>query len=243
MILVLLIIMIQLYWAQPVTPALQRRLERVQQLSDVPTARVILRLLARDPTQSEPQVVKRLQKFVNDWQHQVISMTAQFLETPVTDATSTSLVDVVLFLAQDDATLFQIYMTPREQTRLSKSIKRYHSLFWPENKAILEDCIQLMRAAKTLRDMIVRMHQLSEQPVSTSTIMVTGTREMVRVALTRMKLLCKKRTGAPPDNALIFEEEVDEYLLTLDALLVDRQEQRDQLAIVLALWQNLCINS
>jgi len=241
-----------------VSPELKRRLERVLELSDLPTARMVLRLLERDPQHREPQVVKRLLKGINSFQQQVLSLTNQFLQTPINEATPISLVDTVLFLVQDDVSLFQWYMTRKERGRLGKSIARYRKLYWPENQAALEDCVHLLQAAKALRDMIVRLHQGVEAvawgedhdsmvpQVTTTTLdmSVLETKQLTRVALRRMKTLCKQRVSATGDNDIAsttFTEEVDDYLSTLDALLIDRSDQQDQLAIVLALWQNLCL--
>ena len=234
--------------AQPsviVSNALKRRLERVQQLSDVPTARMILRLLERDPEHREPQVVKRLRKAVDAWQQQARSLTDHLLlqTTTIGEDTSVSLVNLVLYLAQDDPALFLHYMTRRELARLRQAVTRYHALYWPENARALEDCLQLLRAAKSLRDLIAHL----DKAAGASDVVVVDA-ELVRVALRRMKLLCRQRIqqthkiggGATAEGATIFGEEVDDFLGTLTALLVDREEQQQQFAIVMALWQNLC---
>jgi hypothetical protein len=222
-----------------VTPALQRRLERVQQLSDLPTARMILRLLARDPLHREPQVVKRLRRAVDAWQQQALSLTDQFLLSKIGEETPLSLVNLVLYLAQDDATLFQHYMTRKERERWRQAVARYERLpHWPENRQALLDCLTLLRAAKSVRDMIAHLERAVAAGATSPEAVVDA--ELVRVAFRRMKTLCRQRAGATAANATFFSEEVDDYLLTLTALLVDRAEQQQQLAIVMALWQNLC---
>ena len=214
-----------------VPPQLHQRLVTLQRLSnDIPTVRMILVLLERDPAHQEPQVVKRLVKLIDSYQQQVISLTSLYVETPVTEQTSHTLTDVVLFLAQDDCSLFLRYMTRKEQRKLVVLIERYRASHWPENRQALEDVVVLLRAAKTLRDMIVRLGtQLDTR--------VPETRTLVRETLSKMKQVCRRR-----DKQQVFATEVNDYLLTLSALLVDANEQKRQLRTVLSMWHNTCID-
>jgi hypothetical protein len=214
-----------------VSPQLHQRLVTLQRISnDIPTVRMILVLLERDPAHQEPQVVKRLIKLIDSYRQQVISLTSLYVETRVTEQTSQTLTDVVLFLAQDDRSLFLRYMTRKEQRKLVVLIERYRASHWPENRQALEDVVVLLRAAKTLRDMIVRLGT----PLD---VRVPETRTLVRETLSKMKQVCRR-----DDKQQVFTTEVNDYLLTLSALLVDANEQKRQLRTVLSMWHNTCID-
>lgn len=143
-----------------VPPHLHARIERVLELSDMPTARMILRLLALHPSRKDVQVTKRLKKLLNSFQQQLHSMMTQFLATPINDETPSVLVDLVLFLVRDDKQLFQAYMTRRERARLLKAIERYERMHWPESRPALHDVVLLLGAARSLRDLITRLRSV-----------------------------------------------------------------------------------
>jgi hypothetical protein len=212
----------------PITPALKQRLLRLHELSAMPTVNQLLQMqqMLEEGYHDEARVIKRIKGLLVKYEQQIHSMCNQFLVSPVTESTSSSLTETVLFLMLDDHTLFLKYMTPREQHELKKAVARYRKLPWPLNKEALEDAVKMLTVARTTRDMVNRL-----------SVMEVYHGELVETTLRKLHTIAKKRTGKlhgnREDARAELQEELEHALFQFKQVgLVDKQD----MLLILGLW-------
>lgn len=215
----------------PITPLLYKRLLRLKQLSAIPTVNQLLQLhtLLESGHSDEPRVIKRIKELLVKYEQQVYSMCNQFLVTRLDETTPASLVETVLFLSTDDPNLYGKYMTPRERRLLKKAVERYHQLPWPLSKDALNDAVAQLSMARTLREMITRLHTPELDMAS----------ELVPFSLKKMHLIAKKMkvdgldTTGREEARLELVEEIEGALGEFQLLgIIDKA----QLQLILGLW-------
>lgn len=218
-----------------VTPELRARLQRHQELADSPTARMILRLDAIEAAHHDTQVTKRLVKLVDSYRQQVLTLTNHFLVEPVTPHTSLSLTELVLFLAEDDASLFAWYQTRRERRALARHITEYRRLSWPEKGDALQAALTQLSAAKAGREMVGRLRRLSlDQQQQTSDV----SQALVATTLRRMRTVCgRKKSGVNLAST------IDDYLFLYNGGEEWGEAQRRQIRLILKEWDGACCSS
>jgi hypothetical protein len=150
-------------------------------------------------------------------------------------------------------------MSRAERVSLKKLLLAYKKVewLWPDNRRVLQDVIALLRTARVTREMISRVRSLcfvvedggdGETTVTPS----IDTKNLMRETLAKMKAACCSNV---PNNAnnknqqskkmkddvrSRFAEEVTEYVWSIDALVVDSDEQTEQLIHVFNLWDSEC---
>jgi hypothetical protein len=215
----------------PITPQLHKRLLKLQQLSAIPTVNQLLQLqvLLESGHSDEPRVIKRIRELLVKYEQQVYSMCNQFLVTRLDETTPASLVETVLFLATDDSDLYGKYMTPRERRRLKKAVERYHQLPWPLSKDALVDAVAQLSVARTLREMVTRLHAPELDMAS----------QLIPVCLKKLHSIAKKVRIGVLDSAGKEEARL-ELVQEIEGALAELQQlgmmDRGHLRLILGLW-------
>ncbi len=121
---------------------LEDRLLRQERIVSLQASRIILELIKRQRLEPENrEIERRMPKIIASYERQMKQTLRHFFATEVSESTPESLVQLVLFLLQEDHTLLQCLSTEKRETLLHR-IDLYYRTRWPAKKTLLEEIVR-----------------------------------------------------------------------------------------------------
>lgn len=140
------------------------RIREQQKIVDLPTPRMILRLMEQQKQHYIPEAEKQLKKLIPSYETQMSRALRHFLATTteVTEYTPILTTRLALFLIRHDDELLGSMLSD-ERDALLLRIEQFYGLEWPENGNLLMQIIQEAKSADEMRQNIRRLDTLTDK--------------------------------------------------------------------------------